>query len=685
MQDLLSGILAPAAPKAGTTAAETIAKLCDRLMHSTLLEDRRAAVLGLKGFCREYREAVVAGGLRGLIGELQRDRQDLETVKATLETLLLLFIRSRGTPASTPRGTPAPGGDVDDIALWLADEFTQREENIHLLIDILEHSDFYVRLYSLQLLAAVLANRPARTQQCVFAAPLGISRFVSMLDDHREAVQNEAVLLLIHLVDGHPDIQKLVAFESAFDKAFAIVEREGGVDGSMIVQDSLLLIANLLRFNVSNQNFFRETSCVPRLARLLEVDNDDPRWDDQRAKNMSLVLEICRLFVLEGSLGTPPNQAVFFQTGVLMNVLRLAFGNTTRTAVRATALVTAGDLVRGNAEIQNAFSNIDVPAISISGPADPAAEPVPVTQALLNWALHTSSVSTFDLRAGATMCLEGYLAGNDDTKMFLLQDAVDAYFRDDGEPSPAGHQSPPPPPRHARLLSCVFDYETDIRVDPYRTWFACVILMYVFEGGPRFRDFVRGITLGDEAQGEEVVTAIQLVSGNLVASLQYNLDARIPIAYTMLLCVWLYEDHAAIDDFLSEGSTVQSLVADVSQSSSHNVLVEGMCTCLLAVVYGYTSQQSAIPRPTLHRLLVNRIGRDSIVLKLRHLRKHKLLRDFNPTALLAAEKDETGLPEVFFDKVFVEFFKDCYGTCPPSALTQTAWRAPSTPTPTATR
>jgi hypothetical protein len=37
------------------TADETIDKLCDRLASATLLEDRRAALLGLKGLSREYK------------------------------------------------------------------------------------------------------------------------------------------------------------------------------------------------------------------------------------------------------------------------------------------------------------------------------------------------------------------------------------------------------------------------------------------------------------------------------------------------------------------------------------------------------------------------------------------------------------------------------------------------------
>ncbi|KAK9368764.1 p115 like vesicle tethering protein [Lipomyces kononenkoae] len=643
MQDLLSGILAQTQPKQNNTATDTITKLCDRLLNSTLLEDRRAAVLGLKGFCRDYREAVVTGGLRGLIAELQRDRLDTETVKATLETVLLLFIRDKSSQ-------PA---DVDYIALWLADEFTQREENITLLIDILENKDFYVRLYTLQLLAAILSNRTERTQHCVFAAPLGISRLVSTLDDHREAVQNEAVMLLLRLVDSHPDIQKLVAFENTFDKTFTIVEREGGVEGGVIARDCLRLIANLLRFNSSNQNLFRETSCIPRLSNLMIVEKGDANWDDYKVKNLILVLEICRLFVVEGSLSTPTNQNILFQAGVLMNVLRLAFADSTNIQVRAMALVATGDLIRGNKEIQEKFANIDVPYINVSVPREPSQvqlepEVIPVTQALLNWALSNSSVYAFDLRVGASMCLEGYFSNNNRTRTAFLEDAIDAYFKDSGDT------------KNAKLLSGLLDYETDARTDPYRTWFACVIMLHIFEGGEELKDLARSITIGNEEDGEEVVTAIQTISANLVASLQYKLDIRIPIAYNMLLSVWLYEDYEAINDFLSEGSSVQSLVADISQSASHNVLVEGMCTTVLAVLYGYCTTSSPIPRPVLHRLLISRIGRDSFITKLQLLRRHSLVRDFNPSEILSAEKDSTGLPSVLFNRVFIDFFKDRY-------------------------
>jgi hypothetical protein len=60
-------------------------------------------------------------------------------------------------------------------------------------------------------------------------------------------------LVLISLTEGNPEIQKLVAFENAFEQLFLIIEQEGGVDGGIVVQDCLSLLGNLLRYNSSNQ------------------------------------------------------------------------------------------------------------------------------------------------------------------------------------------------------------------------------------------------------------------------------------------------------------------------------------------------------------------------------------------------------------------------------------------------
>lgn len=73
---------------------------------------------------------------------------------------------------------------------WVLVNVLQRQDNVTILLDFLDTKDFYPRLYSLQLLSHVSAARPERTQECVFAAPLGISRLVSALGDAREPVRN---------------------------------------------------------------------------------------------------------------------------------------------------------------------------------------------------------------------------------------------------------------------------------------------------------------------------------------------------------------------------------------------------------------------------------------------------------------------------------------------------------------
>ena len=211
--------------------------------------------------------------------------------------------------------------------------------------------EFFSRLYALQLISAISTARPERTQECVYTAPLGVSRLVAVLEDKREAVRSgkatprisvqcwliqtsEGLLLLTALTPVSPDLQKLVAFENAFERIFAIIDTEGSLThGGITIQDCLSLLANLLRFNTSNQSYFRETGYVKKLANLLrEVirEQDSPEgvaeWaKPQRDKNVWGLLAVLRLFLLKGSVGTQANQVSFWQNGVLTQVLEIGF------------------------------------------------------------------------------------------------------------------------------------------------------------------------------------------------------------------------------------------------------------------------------------------------------------------------------------------------------------------------
>lgn len=315
------------------SVSETITVLSGRLSSATLLEDRRAAILGLRSFAKDFPASVASGALRSLIGSLSKDGEDVDTVKVVLETLLMLFNPNEGSPEAS-----------EEIALWLADEFTQRQENITLLLDFLESSDFYSRLYSLQLLTAILSARTERTEECIFTAPLGIPRLVSVLDDQREAVRSEAITLLTYLTPTSIEIQKLVAFENAFDRLFATIEADGGLaDGGRTVEDCLILMANLLRANSSNQSLFRESGCVNRLANLLgQILRPEPEASEisswaqaQKNRNVYAFLAVIRLFVTRGSVGTSQNQAAIWKHGLAYHVLQLAFNPEAQPQIKA--------------------------------------------------------------------------------------------------------------------------------------------------------------------------------------------------------------------------------------------------------------------------------------------------------------------------------------------------------------
>ncbi|KAL2855886.1 hypothetical protein BJY01DRAFT_195644 [Aspergillus pseudoustus] len=193
----------------------------------------------------------------------------------------------------------------------------------------------------------ISSARSERTQECILTAPLGIPRLVGALGDSREPVRNEALLLLIALTPASEEFQKLVAFENAFESICLLIETEGGlIHGSEVIEDCLSLLANLLRLNIPNQSYFRETGCIQRLAKLLaEVNREQgsseepiPQWAlAHRDRNVWGLLVIIQLFLVKGGVNTYANQMAFWNSGVMEQVLSTAFGQ--KFSVNVTAKV----------------------------------------------------------------------------------------------------------------------------------------------------------------------------------------------------------------------------------------------------------------------------------------------------------------------------------------------------------
>ncbi|GAX81853.1 hypothetical protein CEUSTIGMA_g9281.t1 [Chlamydomonas eustigma] len=256
--------------------------LLQRIGEGLLPEYRREAMGQLKELLVDNPKAQVALGNMGLpvlVSVLMDDRDDIELVRGALESLVLAV----GLPAGG-EGVPVPSGSTTNNIVSAsehqaggvnADLFTRVPNHVPMLLALLEEepvgiSDFYVRYHTLQLLAGLLQACPHRLQSAILSSPMGVVRLMDMLSE-REVIRNEALALLVELTGSNVEVQKIVAFEGAFDRVFNIVREEGGSDGGSVVQDALHLLTNLLRGNLANQRLFREMGYFSQIIKLLLI------------------------------------------------------------------------------------------------------------------------------------------------------------------------------------------------------------------------------------------------------------------------------------------------------------------------------------------------------------------------------------------------------------------------------
>ena len=347
------------------TCFDQIEKLLDRVETSTLLEDRRGACRTLMSLSKPYRLEVGAQGLETLIAALQADQEDTETVSYILDSLCMI-IGGIEDPFQNPAATDP---EEEDVGVQFTEIFAKKRENVTFLLDLLKETEFRVRWPTLKLIMGLLRHKIKDIQECVLASPNGVSKLMDLLSDNREVIRNDALLVVVLLTRGNSNIQKIVAFENAFDKVFDIMSSEGYTDGGLVVEDCLLVLQNLLKNNTSNQNFFKEGSFIQRLIPFLDFtsqevsQNDTSVWPAQKTSNLLFFLQVVR------SLVSPTNpfqvtnsaQKVMFSCGLVSKLCNLLMADGIPSDLLTETICTVGEVVRGDHHNQEFLSKLDAP------------------------------------------------------------------------------------------------------------------------------------------------------------------------------------------------------------------------------------------------------------------------------------------------------------------------------------
>ncbi|KAI0919128.1 hypothetical protein AcV5_002123 [Taiwanofungus camphoratus] len=691
--------------------ADTIARLADRLSPSTLLADRRAAVLSLKGLSRDHKADVADRALAGLLDVLQNDAEiDADIGKAVLETLNILCEVDDAAPVQ-----------ARELGFQHTDQVLVDDKIAHKLFVLLADNSFYLRFHALQFLATLLQNRRQVVQKYFLNAPVGPTSFVTILEEKREIIRHEAIFVVQSLVSQSPEIQKILAFEGAFERLFNIVASEGGIEGGVVVHDALTCIDALLRFNQSNQSYLRASPLPPLLLSVLGFppalppDVPPPQgfalqlWDNtQKRGNAALVVGIIGLLAKSGgSNSQDPLTFVFDRC-----LLELGLASNFPTAIKTQAL----HLLPTN------FSNFPLAQLSLTpympvpdtnGEEWDRLEPASALDALVELVLHGEyngslegerrSKEGMELRAAALGVFQNFVQ-----KEEIAETIVQAMVTPQGSSEPV----PVTPLLYALIAPPVAPLRPSAVIS---THLASLLFAHLLRASPRAKTLARSIVpppaapasaqpqasffvpadgappptppdAQEDAEAEEPQSLLQILSEHLSLAFLTRGRAdtsdreardwdRLLVGYLSLLVQWLWENPGAVREFLEAGA-LSVLVEPINQTADTDAVIPGLCVFLLGECYEFNREPGEITRATIYPILT-RLGVDMLIGRITHLRDDDRFKTIGPDTLVLSSpsalihlhqaptgslKSESEQGEMWFDWAFVDFWKSNYYT-----------------------
>ncbi|XP_027874121.1 general vesicular transport factor p115 isoform X2 [Xiphophorus couchianus] len=614
------------------SGAETIQKLCDRVASSTLLEDRRDAVRALKSLSKKYRMEVGTQAMDHLINILHTDRSDSEILGYALDTLYNVISNDEEEEQDESEDENAQK-QADDLGTQFTEKFIQDPEHITLLLTLLEEFDFHVRWPAVKLLTALLKSQGVQVQGIILVSPMGVSRLMDLLADSREVIRNDGLLLLQQLTKGNAAIQKIVAFENAFERLLDIITEEGSSDGGIVVEDCLLLLLNLLKNNSSNQNFFKEGSYIQRMKPWFEVGDDNSGWSAQKVTNLHLMLQLVRVMVspVNSPGATASCQKCMYQCGLLQQLCTILMATGVPADILTETINTVSEVIRGSQVNQDYFTSVNAP----SNPPRPAI--VVLLMSMVN------ERQPFVLRCAVLYCFQCFLyknqKGQGEIVATLLPSTIDANSISAGQ----------------LLCGGLFS------ADSLSNWCAAVAVAHTLQDNLTQKEQLLRVQLATSL-GKPPVSLLQqctniLSQGDKIVRRGSKVQTRVGLL--MLLCTWISNCPIAVTHFLHNQDNVPFLTAQISENLGEDErLVQGLCALLLGIcIYYNDNSLENYTKEKLKQLIEKRIGKENFVEKLGSITKHELYSR-------AALKPQPIFPspeQMLFDHEFTRLVKELEG------------------------
>lgn len=577
-----------------------------RAESSTLLEDRRDAVRAIKSLSRKFRREVGTKCTGILVDVLRNNRSDCEIVGYAVEALLNVMAGEEGKDNSL-------GAEMSDIFLKGAD-------SVALLLNLLEDYDFQVRLPTTRLLTALLMIKISVIQEAVLLNPMGISRMMDLLQDSREVIRNEGLLLLAQLTRSNRQIQQIVAFENAFERLLTVIVDEGYTDGGIVVEDCFYIMQNLLKGNNSNQAFFREASLIQQFLPLFVFKHPlNITWSPQKISNMRCAFMLVRTLVSPANphQNTIACQKAINQCGLLKHLCDLMFSGGVPIEILIETINTVAEVIRGYEPNQTYFGTTKTPS-------------TPPREAVL--AILMSMVTEkqpMTLRLAALYCFQSFVYKNDAVQAQIVNTLLPSSTESSVS---AGHV----------LCAGLFGQDT------LSNWCTAVALSNALNSAQKLQLLRVQLSM----QGKGQVSLLQQCTNILAESPDLKVQSRVGLL--LLLCTWLAECSPAVMQFLDNPSNVSFLTAQISHHSAteQDQLIRSLCAFLLGICLAYHGggTQMEYSQATLLQIINHRIGCDVFNECLSHIAISEYF-------VLASKSPQPTTDTPYFDYAFTVLFK----------------------------